>query len=276
MATIATAADLHGLNSEISLAPAGWGDVDDLVLPEGRLVFYAPASPSNYFPAAHRTHAYDRAFTPQCLVWHSAEEKPDKVDVTPRYFQDPHAQASTLFFADAQGHLWQMVRIGDFAWAQGTPAADDLLLHSRPSWMPPPPTSYNVFGVSIEQEFHAEGDVSQAFYEGSPMFDTDARWAAHQHRKLTIPLTPDRWRVHMGLNREKRDPGQYWLSLKPRLFALTQHYYHDEAAETPALDGDLQAQVAALANRVRTLESDQTANTDFRIKLQQAAAPAAD
>ena len=270
MATIATAADLHGLDTEITLAPPHWGDLDDLVLPAGRLVFYAPASPKNYFPSAHRSPAYDRAFTAQCLVWHSAEEKPDKVDVTPRYFQDPHAQASTLFYVDSRGNLWQMVKIGDFAWAQGTPAADDRLLHSRPEWMPPPPTSYNVFGVSIEQEFHAEGDVSQAFYEGSPMFDSGARWAAQQHRKLSIPLTPDRWQVHMGLNREKGDPGQYWLSLKPRLFALAQHYYHDEAADPPQLDGDLQAQVAALANRVRTLEADQTVNTDWRLRVQQA------
>ena len=271
MATIATAADLHGLDAEITLAPPGWGDVDDLVLPDGRLVFYAPASPHNYFPAAHRSASYNRAFEPLCIVWHSAEESPDKIDVTPRYFQDPHAQASTLFFADSRGDLWQMVSIGDFAWAQGTPAADDRLLNSRPFWMPPEPTSYNAFGLSIEQEFHASGDASQAFYEGSPMFDTEARWAALMHRKYpSIPLRQERWLTHMGLNREKGDPGQYWLSLKPRLFALTQHYYHDEAAAAPELDGDLQAQVAALANRLSALEGDVQANSDARIAIRKA------
>ena len=273
MSAIGTAADLHGINAEIHLGTPT-GDLDNLVLPDGRLIFYAPASPQNYFPSDHRSPAYAAQFNPLCIVWHSAEEKPDQVDVTPRYFQDPTARASTLFFADSRGHLWQMVKVGAFAWAQGTPAEDDRLLHSRPAWMPPPPISYNVFGLSIEQEFHATGDVSQAFYEGSPMFDTDARWAALMHRQYHIPLAQERWLTHMGLNREKGDPGQYWLSLKPRLFALTQHYYHDGDGQPPQIDGDAMATIAALQNQIATLRADIAENTDWRIRVQRAASDA--
>ena len=280
MTDISKRSALNGINRRITLADdPSWGDLDGLELADGYRIFYAPAIQRNFSPGSRNTPSYNGGFKPLGLCFHSAEEDADDAEVTPWWFQQHMGGkrvASTNFYADNDGDLFQMVRVQDFAYAQGCAKEYDRLIQAggRPSWMRQWPLSYNTFLISIEQEFHAATVTDETFSEASPMFDTEARWAAFMHRKYDIPLLPERWVTHEELCTYKGDPGDHWRSLKPKLMAKCEHYFHgDVATPTPQLavpaapSTDLEAEINALKNARAVDQQDITQLRDEVDKL---------
>ena len=136
-------------NAQLPPAP----DLDGLVgLPQGARTIWAPAHRSNYYSAADRP--YGGAPRRQLAIcYHTPEEQPDDIETTPAWFQDPAANASTGYYADSDGDLYQMVRDADFAWAQGTRTRKRPNTRlPRPSWWRAELVSYNTCMLSIEIE----------------------------------------------------------------------------------------------------------------------------
>ena len=215
---------MASLNDQIKLG-APTGDLDGLVLPNDRTVYYAPAwyggvGVGNYSRDAdgrYNLRETGGVTEMRGICWHSAEEDNDNIEVTPRYFQQPNAKASTNLYIDGDGDLYQMVDFADIAWAQGVPPARDKMKHSRP-WMPK--QSYNTFLVSIELEGRAK--TLTGWRVGSPQYQAAVALAAFLHRSLGIPLELDRWVMHSEISTWKSDPGSHWLSTKAQLFADVQ------------------------------------------------------
>ena len=175
-------------------------------LPAGAALHWAPAHRSNYSPAADRP--YGGAPRRQlALCYHTPEEPWDDHETTPRWFQNPQANASTGYYADSDGDLWQMVRDRDFAWAQGTRTRSrPNTRFPRPAWWRSEYVSYNTCMLSIEIEGYARS-IGRTFTLGSRQFQTVAAWAAYQCRKYGIPVDRRHHIGHSELCTTKSDPG---------------------------------------------------------------------
>ena len=132
------------------------------------------------------------------------------METTPDWFQRPEANASTGYYADSDGDLWQMVRDRDFAWAQGTrTSVRPNTRLPRPTWWRDEYVSYNTCMLSIEIEGYAR-EIADTFVPGSRQFEAVAAWAAFQCAKY-------------------RDPGRSRASSRPR------RALHDEVGSRPRL-----------------------------------------
>ena len=208
-------------------------------LPEGARTIWYPAHASNFYAASSRPYSgAERRFVAIC--YHTPEEPWDDNEVTPRWFADPRANASTNYYVDSDGDLYQMVRDQDFAWAQGVRRKDLVL--PRPSWWQDEFVSYNACMLSIEIEGYAH-EIGETFVPGSRQFETVAAWSTFLCEKYGIPV--DR-RYHVGhseLTRQKSDPGRDfpWSALLERIGELSSR--------------DLESRMTQIEHRLAQLES---------------------
>ncbi len=184
-------------------------------LPAGARTLWRPAHPSNYAAAAARPYS-GAARRMLAICYHTPEEPWDDNEVTPAWFQDPRANASTHYYADSDGDLYQMVRDADFAWAQGVRSRD--LSHPRPVWWRDEYISYNVCLISIEIEGYAHA-IGKTFRPGSRQFEAVAAWSAYICQKYGIPISRTHHIGHSELTRQKTDPGPDfpWTALLARI-----------------------------------------------------------
>ena len=220
-------------------------------LPPGARTIWAPAHPSNYFSADARDQwrgggaAYGgaaRRFIAIC--YHTPEEPFDDHEVTPQWFANPNANASTGYYVDSDGDIFQMVRDADFAWAQGVRTADLVL--PRPAWWRDEYVSYNTCMLSIEIEGYADR-IGETFTIGSRQFAAVAALSAYFCRRYQIPTDRDYHLGHAQLTRHKSDPGANfrWDAL---LAAV--------AAQLAVVEPPLESRVAELERRLAVLESE--------------------
>ncbi len=189
-------------------------------LPEGAQAIWRPAHASNYSTAASRPYSgAPRRFVALC--YHTPEEPWDDNEVTPAWFEDPRANASTNYYADSDGDLYQMVRDEDFAWAQGVWSKDRV--EPRPAWWRDKYVSYNTCMLSIEIEGYAD-KIGETFVVGSRQFETVAAWSAFVCEKYGIPIDRTHHVGHSELSRQKGDPGRDfpWEALLDRVRELSQ------------------------------------------------------
>ena len=189
-------------------------------LPEGARTIWRPAHASNYSTAASRPYSgAQRRFVALC--YHTPEEPWDDNEVTPAWFEDPRANASTNYYADSDGDLYQMVRDEDFAWAQGVWSKDRV--EPRPAWWRDKYVSYNTSMLSIEIEGYAH-KIGETFLVGCRQFETVAAWSAFVCEKYGIPIDRTHHVGHSELSREKGDPGRDfpWEALLDRVRELSQ------------------------------------------------------
>ena len=192
------------MSSRIIVEPGIPPDLDGIErMPAGARLIWAPAHRANYsspgprsYRGAKRRHV--------AIAYHTPEEDFDSIEVTPRVFQDPKHQASTGYYADSDGDLYQMVRDRDFAWGQGT--RDWNTVKPRPGWWRPEYVSYNTCMLSIEIEGRAR-DIGETFTPGSRQFQTVAAWAAHVCRRYGIPVDREHHVGHSQLSTTRGDPG---------------------------------------------------------------------
>ena len=179
-------------------------------------------------------------------IWrpaHTPEEPWDDHEVTPAWFQNPRANASTHYYADSDGDLWQMVRNEDFAWAQGVRRDDRI--EPRPVWWRDEFVSYNTCMISIEIEGYAN-EIGATFVPGSRQFESVAAWSAFICEKYQIPFERHYHVGHNELTRMKSDPGRDfpWSALLERV---------RELSSTDS--SSLQLRVVQLERRVAILEA---------------------
>ncbi len=187
-------------------------------LPTGARTIWRPAHPSNYSPAASRPYS-GAARRIVAVCYHTPEEPWDDHEVTPAWFANPKANASTHYYADSDGDLFQMVRDADMAWAQGVRSRDAIL--PRPAWWKSEYVSYNTCMLSIEIEGYA-AQIGQTFTPGSRQFESVAAWSAFVCRKYGVPIDRQHHIGHSELTRQKSDPGADfpWPALLARIEAL--------------------------------------------------------
>ena len=214
-------------------------DLDGIAgLPDGAQLIWAPADRSNYYSAAQRPYG-GVARRQIAICFHTSEESWDDYESAPHWFQEARANASTGYYADSDGDLWQMVRDADFAWAQGARTRDLVL--PRPSWWRDDYISYNSCMLSIEIEGRA-AQIGDTLRPGGRQFQTLAAWTAFVCRKYAIPVDRTHLLGHMELTRQKRDPGPSfpWSELLSAVSGL--------------ISPPSEAQLAALESRIARLE----------------------
>ena len=188
-------------------------------MPDGARTIWRPAHASNYSTAASKPYSgAERRFVAIC--YHTPEEPWDDNEVTPAWFEDPRANASTNYYADSDGDLYQMVRDRDFAWAQGVLRKDRVT--PRPAWWRDEYISYNTCMLSIEIEGYAH-KIGETFLVGSRQFETVAVWSAFVCKKYGIPIDRTHHIGHSELSRQKGDPGRDfpWEALLSRVRELS-------------------------------------------------------
>jgi N-acetyl-anhydromuramyl-L-alanine amidase AmpD len=165
-----------------------------------------PAHESNYGYSTY-TAAY-RAFTV-----HTPEEPADDWETTPNWFQDPAANASTIFYLDNDGDVIQMVPFKKMAWAQGAKVADRRW-KDKLGILPPWSTTRNLNAHSISCE--VEG-YAATIHRTMPIGGIQwkeliklIKWCSVPRAELNIegyPLTREFVHGHDEINTKKRDPG---------------------------------------------------------------------
>ncbi len=167
-----------------------------------------PAHPNNYGGYG------GRANTPKANVFHTPEELADEFEITPQWFQNPGAPASTQVYLDNDGDRYNMVPDEIPAWACGTHT--DYWLNGKfyPSnrhWrgvkdaLPPwgePGVSNNCLTRNVEIEGKAATlDMPEVQYQQV------LEWAWEGHVKHGIPNDRDHNVGHWEISTDRRDPG---------------------------------------------------------------------
>ena len=149
---------------------------------------------------AHSTNIItSRRNVPKVNVYHTPEEPADDIEVTPGYFQRPNLGASTHYYDDSDGDLYQMVDEDDGALANGVlgrpyPADTD------------PSYSLNYQSRSIEMEGYA-ATIHLTCWRGSPQWLTAVRFCLAGHLMHGIPIDRAHNIGHYEVSVERSDPG---------------------------------------------------------------------
>ena len=189
--------------------------------PNGRKLIVKPADRSNYsMPEDDRYRG-----TRQHLgaVIHTPEEPADDNEVTPRWFDNPKANASTDAYADSDGDWYALVPSIATAWAQGQPASRNRWLVEKrayPDWYPKGndgrPLSFNQVFDSVEVEGYA-ATMEKTFIQGGNQWDSVCSWIGWRMWVFEWEGL-DRLFSHRELDTWKTDPGAYVISLFPAIY----------------------------------------------------------
>lgn len=166
---------------------------------------FVPDYPGAIVVPAFPTNVIDAPNHPRALFLHTPEEPVDDIESTPAYFaRDLSPQrASTHFYADSDGDMYQMVPVRFGAVANG--------LRNKP--LPPwavPGVSLNLQSESIEIEGYAAG-MRRTCPPHSRQWNSVVRWVERRTRMQTSmpPILLDRAHVmgHYEVADNRSDPG---------------------------------------------------------------------
>ena len=265
--------------------------------PNGRKLLIVPAHRSNYSMPSERRYRGERQHVG--IVVHTPEEPADDNEVTPQWFQNPKANASTDAYSDNDGDLYAMVPSIATAWAQGTQRdswftiktgsdgkkvkvwhkpTDRFVAAGKdwPFWYPRDGKgkvlSYNQIFDSIEVEGYARS-MDKTFKIDGPQGDTLCSWVGW---KMWVNNWEDLERIlsHEHLCTWKTDPGSFVENLFPRIHSEAIRYRNDfevraqrlanEAQvanpHTPAQDND---RLDGMEQNISDLQTRMTNNENF-------------
>lgn len=164
----------------------------------GAIVF--PAAPGNY-------GGYGRGNTPKAIVLHTPEEPADDYESTPAWFANPQAGASTHYYLDNDGDVYQMVPESDCPWANGNRGGVNRVwkgtIDAWPSWAEVG-VSLNCQTISIEMEGYA-ASIGQTWNERQHA--SLIAWIRNVAYRHNIPLDRDHIVGHFELATDRTDPG---------------------------------------------------------------------
>lgn len=175
--------------------------------------FVVPADQSNAYNPANHGGVPNR---PRAWVLHTPEEPADNNEVTPYYFQTPGLEASTHYYLDNDGDVYQMVPETWAAIANGRKGK------------PPQPwedtrTSLNWQTVNVEIEGYG-ATIHQTMTQAQ--FDALVRLIKHRAAHYGIPLDRTHIIGHYQVADDRSDPGA--LFPWDRLMAALQPQEEDE------------------------------------------------
>ena len=220
--------------------------------PNNRKLIIAPAHRSNYsMPQDGRYRG-----TRQHLgaVIHTPEEPADDNEVTPKWFQNPKANASTDAYGDNDGDLYAMVPSIGTSWAQGVHRkrwftvkdgkkvwhnpTDRYVVEKRkyPDWFPKLDgvvLSTNQFLSSIEVEGYANR-MEDTFVPNGNQFDTLCSWVGWQMWVYEWEGI-DRLLSHKQISTWKTDPGEFVIGLFPEIYKQALIYRNSYEAQAQDL-----------------------------------------
>jgi len=170
---------------------------------EGFLRIHA-AHPTNFGKWDGSTPA---RFKPLALVFHTPEEPQDDWESTPNWFANPAANASTHWYADDDGDLYQMLSEVDCSWGQGTrPTGMDRpnrIWKGEIDGLPPWSTGdNNRFALGIEVE-----GIAGSFVWAPNQYISTVRWATYKAIQYNIPFNRNYFVEHRELSTDRTDPG---------------------------------------------------------------------
>jgi len=167
---------------------------------------FVPDYPGALVVPAHEDNIIDAFNNPRGLVLHTPEEEADDTEVTPFYFshriydaKGNQRRASTHFYHDSDGDVYQMVPVNIGAIANGLdgmPAPPWAILH----------ISLNLQTESTEIEGYAAG-MNRTCPRGSRQWNSVVRWTEARSWVNGFPLLRERVLGHYQLSNQRSDPG---------------------------------------------------------------------
>lgn len=163
---------------------------------------WIPAHPTNW-----RTYPN----TPQGWVLHTPEEAADNNEVTPYYFQTPNLSASTHYYLDNDGDVYQMVP------EKYSPIANGVKGKPYPSWANPN-INLNSQSLNVEIEGRA-ASIGQTMPVGGVQFNALVKLIKHRCAAYGIPLDREHIIGHYQVSNDRSDPGATfpWAALMAEL-----------------------------------------------------------
>lgn len=159
-----------------------------------------PAHVNNY-------GGYATSNVPKAIVLHTPEEPADDYESTPAWFANPAASASTHYYADNDGDIYQMVADIDCPWANGNRAGVNRVwkgvIDAYPPWATPG-VSLNCQTLSIEIEGKA-ATIHETLTDAQ--FNSLVNWIKYKANEYDIPLDRDHIVGHFELSTDRTDPG---------------------------------------------------------------------
>lgn len=160
----------------------------------GAIVY--PAHPSNYYRPDGHGGVPNR---PRAWVLHTPEEPADDNESTPAYFSQPDRKASTLYYLDHDGDVYQLVPESCAAIANG------LLGKPQPSWAAPGSLNWQTLNVEIEGR---AASIHETMPVGGVQFQALVRLIRHRSGAWGIPLDRGHTMGHDQISIERTDPGR--------------------------------------------------------------------
>ena len=161
----------------------------------------------NYQASIANYGGYGQPNTPKAIVLHTPEEPADGNESTPVWFANPAAGASTHYYADNDGDIYQMVVDIDCAWANGNRAGVNRTWKGVKDAWPPwaeAGVSLNCQTLSIEIEGYA-ATIGQTLTD--VQFGSLAKWIKFKAAQYGIPLDRDHIIGHFEVATDRTDPG---------------------------------------------------------------------
>ncbi len=162
--------------------------------------FWWPAHPANFGTA---TSGYRRINVPVAIILHTPEEDADDREITPIWFQNPAARASTHYYGDSDGDIIQMVLDQHAAYANGV--RTETAVYPSPVWRRVG-TSYNCMTLSIEIEGRA-ASIHHTLKIGGVQWNSLIEWILFKADEYSIPLDRQHIMGHFELANNRTDPG---------------------------------------------------------------------
>ncbi len=169
--------------------------------------FWAEAHHSNFHRAGGGGYG-GLTNIPVAIVLHTPEEIADAIESTPWWFQQPQANASTHYYVDNDGDIYQMVADRDMPWGQGVRFGGSRP-NARlpyPSWHRANRISYNTQAISIEIEGFA-GSIGRTMPVDGPQYKALVALVSFKAKQYTIPSTREFILGHSELATDRWDPG---------------------------------------------------------------------
>lgn len=162
---------------------------------------FVPDYPGALVIPAHENNVIDLPNNPRGFVLHAPEEPVDDVESTPYYFARDISprQASTHFYADSDGDIYQMVPTSIGACANG------LIGKSCPTWADPN-VNLNLQTENVEIEGYGAG-MHRTCPRGSRQWNSVVRLVEYRSWVRGFPPTRERIIGHYQVSSQRTCPG---------------------------------------------------------------------
>ena len=182
-------------------------ELQELIAPSK--VLWVPAHQNNY---GYIQNGKPVINTPRAMCWHTPEETADSNEVTPVWFQNPDAQASTNFYVDNDGDLYHMVSLDQCAYGNGVTMKTRTWKGKRYAYAPwnSDHLNYNWITISVEVEGFGKS-MDETLTRNQWLTCIQLGWWCSE--RFNIPKDRIHHFEHREVNIHKVDPGTFPTNL---------------------------------------------------------------